>query len=180
MKDKNPLKKYTEGSVLKKTGVQVAGGLGGLATAATLNRTMNTKKGVLIPALMFGAGLAGLHYFNVNPPKDGDLLLQLAQGASAGTAMFGGLKTVEYGLTKITNNGINGLGGFIPKELAEKISKFIPTINGIGEYPQGTSGYYRDPLASMMGIGSAYNLPSYTPTLVDSEVEGEYQVAEVL
>lgn len=181
-KQKSPLKKYIAAPVLKKTSIQAAGGLGGLGLAFAADKALNAKKSWVAPAVMFGVGLAGLHYFNVNPPKDGDTLMELAKGASAGGAVFGGIKTIEYGVQKlVTMKGINGLRGFISQETADKILSYIPTFKGLDENPR-PSGYYDDPMASMMGAAQSpdYYLPSYTPEVINGPVEGEFQVAEVL
>ncbi|KAB2914904.1 MAG: hypothetical protein F9K23_12305 [Bacteroidetes bacterium] len=187
MSDKNqksPLKKYIASPVLKKTSLQAAGGLGGLSIAYAVDRTANAQKGWIIPTIMLGLGLTGLHYFNVNPPKESETLLQLAQGTSAGVAMYGGLRTFEYGLPKITANGMNGLRGFIPKPIAEKIARYLPTFNGMGEVKR-PSGYYDDPMASMMGTqnNTYYQEPSSgaLPAVpINGNVEAENVVAEVL
>lgn len=187
MSDKNqksPLKKYIASPVLKKTGLQAAGGLGGLGIAYAIDKSANTQKGWVIPAVIFGLGLTGLHYFNVNPPKESETLLQLAQGTSAGAAMFGGLRTVQYGLPKITMDGMNGLRGIIPKPLADKIAQHLPTFSGMGEIKR-PSGYYDDPMASMMGAqnNTYYSEPSSgaLPAVpINGNVEAENVVAEVL
>ncbi len=187
MSDKKPkfsLKKYTALPALKRTGLQAAGGLGGLGIAYAIDKSANAQKGWVIPAVLFGLGLTGLHYFNVNPPKESETLLQLAQGTSAGAAMYGGLRTIQYGLPKITANGMNGLRGFIPKPLAEKIALHLPTFNGIGDVAR-PSGYYDDPMASMMGAqnNTYYQEPSSgaLPAVpINGNVEAENVVAEVL
>lgn len=178
MSNTSSLKKYTAKAALKKTGLQVAGGLGGLITASVVNKKMNPTQGILVPAAAFVVGLLGMHHFNVNPPKESDTVMRLAQGAAAGTAIFGGLKTAEYGLAKLSSQGTSGMG-FLPAGTVDKIRSLIPTINGMGE--ANPSGYYNDPMASMMGINSPdFYLPSYNAVPVNGMVEGEFQVAEVL
>ncbi len=177
-KQKFSLKKYTEKASLIKTGAQAAGGLGGLITASVVNKKLNPTQGVLVPAAAFVVGLLGVHHFNVNPPKEKDTLMRVVQGAAVGTAIFGGLKTAEYGLAKLSKAGTSGMG-FLPAGTVDKIRSLIPTINGMGE--ANPSGYYNDPMASMMGINNSdYYLPSYNAVPVNGMVEGEFQVAEVL
>lgn len=182
-KQKFSLKKYTALPALKRTGLQAAGGLGGLGIAYAIDKSANAQKGWVIPAVLFGIGLTGLHYFNVNPPKESETLLQLAQGGSAGAAMYGGLRTVQYGLPKITMGGMNGLRGFIPKPLAEKIARHLPTFSGMGEVNR-PSGYQDDPMASMMGAQNNYYNEQSSGALpaipINGNVEADNVVAEVL
>lgn len=181
-KSKFSIKKYGELPVLKKTAAQAAGGLGGLGIAYGIDKAVNAKKSWVVPLVTFGVSLFGLHHFNVNPPKAGDTLMEFIQGATAGGTVYGGLKTIEYGVKKVVaSSGVNGLRGFISAETAGKVLRYLPTFNGVGSLER-PSGYYDDPMAAMMGAAQSpdYYLPAYTPTVINGPVEGEFQVAEVL
>ncbi|KAB2915139.1 MAG: hypothetical protein F9K23_11635 [Bacteroidetes bacterium] len=160
MSTSTSLKAYTNPTVLKQVGLQILGGTSGLVIANQIDKRMNAQKGLAVPLAILAGGVAGIVYYFVNPPKSTDKLGSFLQGTSVGAAVVGGLKSMQYGVEKLSiMSGLGRLRGFISPELLEKFKATMPTINGMGEVPS----YNNDPMASMMGLGNYYTTNYYEP-----------------
>ncbi len=175
------LKAYTNPTVLAKAGMQILGGTTGLVVANLANKKANAQQGFLIPLTLFIGGAGGLLHFIVKPPKT--KLGQFLQGTAVGATVVGGLKSIEYGTTQLSMNGLGRLRGFIPPEAVEKFKAIFPTINGMGELPP--MSYGTDPMASMMGLGNYYSNNYYEPdppstVLTARPINGTVEAVDVI
>lgn len=174
-KAKAGIEPYLKKGPLLDTGAQVGGAALGLTTAKITDLRLNTENKAWVPLALLGAGLIGTHVLNVK--NSDDRLMKSLKGATAGVAIFGGLRLANLVLTP--GSKLFGLNGIMSEDLIAKLRQYIPTISGLGN-----PGYADDPLLAMMGLekyGSS-NIPDYPidATSYQSALEGEFQMAEVL